>query len=216
MAKKRSPTVIAAMRRSNKNLRLNHVELLDDDFDWLAGTERLRLWNVKLPTGLLSRMEKLWWLHIRGGSATNLEILRGVNQVKYLAVNQVRGMCDLSVISELTNLRYLDLYGLPKVTQLPSCAALTDLEHAKLGQMRGLVSLHGLLEAPRLRELQLVRKINVNDVDVEKIKNHATIKQFGWFAEGVPVEVWRPVVERIALPPVPHGYPEDWFGIDRG
>ena len=37
-----------------------------------------------------------------------------------------------------------------------------------------------------MRELQLVRKVNVNATDVEEIINHPTIKQFGWFWEDVP------------------------------
>ncbi len=213
MAKKRAPTLEVAKRRNNRVLKLNHVELLDEDVEWLVAVERFTLWNVKVPTGLLARLEKLWWLDIRGGAATDLKVAKGVTKLQYLAVNQVRGMFDLSVVSEMTTLRYLDLYGLPKVTQLPSFLALAKLEHASLGQMRGLLSLHGLLEAPQLRELQLVKKINVNADDVDGIINHPTIKQFGWFAEDVPDKVWVPVVEKIGLPPLPGTHPEEWFGL---
>jgi len=122
-------------------------------------------------------------------------------------------MYDLSVVSEMTSLRYLDLYGLPHVTQLPSLSALAKLEHAQLGQMRGLLSFQGLLEAPQLRELQLVRKINVSAEDVNGIINHPRIKQFDWFGEDVPIKVWMPVVKKIGLPPVPIGKPEAWFGL---
>ena len=194
-------------------MRLDHVELIDDDIEWLATTERLTLWNVKVPARLLPRLEKLWWLDIRGGSATDLAVAKGADKLQYLAVNQVRGMCDLSLISEMTHVRYIDLYGLPKVTQVPSCSGLTQLEHARLGQMRGLLSLHGLLQAPRLTELELIRKIALNAADIDEIINHPTIAEFGWFAEDVPNKVWLPVLEKIGLPTVQHRRPEEWFEL---
>jgi hypothetical protein len=213
MAQKRPPSIEACKRRSNRVLRLNHVKLIDEDIEWLVTTERLTLWNVKVPAGLLARLEKLWWLDIRGGSSTDLAVAEGADKLQYLAVNQVRGMSDLSLISEMTTIRYLDLYGLPRLTQLPSCSGFAKLEHARLGQMRGLLSLHGLLQAPRLRELELIRKINLNATDVDEIINHPTIEEFGWFAEDVPDKVWLPVVKKIGLPAVRHRHPEEWFGL---
>jgi hypothetical protein len=100
MAKKRAPTVEVAKRRNNRVLWLDHVELLDEDFEWLALVERLTLWNVKVPTGLLARLDKLWWLDIRGGSAIDLEVAAGATKLQYLAVNQVRGLCDLAHVSD--------------------------------------------------------------------------------------------------------------------
>ncbi len=213
MAKKRPATIEACKQRSNRVLRLNHVKLIDEDIEWLSKTERLTLWNVKVPAGLLAQIETLWWLDIRGGSATDLAVAKGVNKLQYLAVNQVRGMCDLSLVAEMLTLRYLDLYGVPKVMELPSCARLVNLEHGRIGQLRGLASLHGLLQAPNLRELELVRKINVSETDVNEIISHSAIEAFGWFAEDVPDKVWMPVLEKIGLPAVRHLYPEEWFRL---
>jgi hypothetical protein len=213
MAKKRPPTIEACKRRNSRVLFLDHEDLLDDDIEWLAATERLTLWNVRVPPGLLARLDKLWWLDIRGGSAIDLTVAKGADKLQYLAVNQVRGMCDLSLVAGITTLRYLDLYGLPKVTELPSCAALANLEHARIGQMRGLISLHGLLQAPNLRELELAKKISVTESDVNEIISHPAIEKFCWFAEDVPDKVWVPVVEKIALPAVDHLHPQEWFGL---
>ena len=213
MAKQRPPIIEACKRQNNRVLRLDHVELIREDVEWIAATERLTLWNVKIPAGLLAQIERLWWLDLRGGSAVDLSVANGAENLQYLAVNQVRGMCDLSLVSDMKKLRYLDLYGLPKVTELPSCLRLANLEHARLGQMRGLTSLNGLLQAPKLRELELVRKINVSETDINAIISHSAIERFGWFAEDVPNKVWVPVVEKIALPPVNHDYPEKWFRL---
>src|SRR5262249_7923137 len=153
------------------------------------------------------------WLDIRGGSASDLAVAKGADKLQYFAVNQVGGMCNLSLVSELVSLRYLDLYGLAKVTELPPCATLVHLEHARIGQMRDLVSLHGLLQAPHLRELELVKTINVSQTDVNEIVAHPAIEAFGWFAEDVPDKVWVPVVEKVGLPPVRRMRPEEWFRL---
>jgi hypothetical protein len=213
MAKQRPPTLQACKRRNNRILRLDHVELIDEDIEWLAATERMTLWNVKVPAGLLARIEKLWWLDIRGGSGRDLAVAEGANKLQYLAVNQVRGMSDLALVAEMVTLRYLDLYGLPKVTELPSCARLKNLQHARVGQMRGLLSLHGLLQAPKLRELELVRKINVSQTDVDEIIGHPALEAFDWRAEDVPAKTWEPVVKKVALPEVSPMHPEEWFGV---
>jgi hypothetical protein len=124
--------MIECKRRNNRVLWLDHVELIDEDLEWLAATERLTLWNVKGPAGLLAKLERLWWLDLRGGSAMDLSVAKGAGNLQYLAVNQVRGICDLSLVSDMPKLRYLSLYGLPKVAALPLCRRLVNLEHATL------------------------------------------------------------------------------------
>lgn len=211
MARKPAPARDVAQLRRNNEIWIDHARIVAADYAWLAKVERLTLWNVQVPLGFLASLEKLWWLDVRGGSGKDLEIARGVAAVRYLAVNQVRGMEDLSAIGEMLNLRYLSLYGLPRVTRLPSFAEHDKLERAELGQMKGLLSLAELLQAPRLRQLKMLKKINVNSDDVERIINHPSIQQFGWLAEDVPDKVWVPVVARIGLPNVPSEFPEDWF-----
>jgi hypothetical protein len=120
-------------------------------------------------------------------------------------------MHDLSAISELGRLRFILLYGLPKVSTLPSLAGLSELRRAELGQMLGLQSLKGLLAAPALRELLLLRKINVSGEDVAEINSHPTLERFDWFAEDVPDRVWIPVKESIRRPEAEALHPEEWF-----
>ena len=215
MPKKRPASIEACKRRNNREVRLHHVELMDEDIEWRSKTERLTLWNVKVPAGLLAVIKTLWWLDLHGGSAAELTVWKGANKLRYLGVNQVRGMCDLSLIAELETLRYLDLYGLPKVAEFPSCVRLLNLEHARIGQLRGLASLHGLLKAPNLRELELVRKINVSENDVNAIISHSAIEAFAWFAEDVPDKVWVPVLKKIVLPELRHMHPEEWFRLTK-
>jgi len=213
MARKR-PAREVAQKRSHEGCWIDHAEIVEADFEWLETIERLTLWNVRVPKGFLAKLKRLWWLDIRGGSAIDLKILHGAKRLRYLAVNQIRGLSDLSVVSELLALRFIDLYGLRHVTSLPSFAAHTRLSRANLGQMRGLTSLRGILEAPRLRELLLIKKVNIQPEDVEQIARHPTIEKFGWSAEDVPERLWVPIVERIGLPKPVVGFPEEWFSLE--
>lgn len=213
MTRRLAPARSVAKQRSNNGLWMDHARIVEEDYAWLASVERLILWNVQIPTEFLARLKKLWWLDIRGGSASDLCVARGASKLRYLAVNQVRGMQDLSAVSEMLELRYLAFYGLSQVTNLPSFGAHEKLEYASIGQMRGLQSLAGVLQAPQLRQLQFIRKLCVSSDDLERIVNHPTIKQFSWFAEDVPAKLWMPVVKQIALPAVPNVLPEDWFEL---
>jgi hypothetical protein len=213
MKYRRAPALSVAKTRNRNGYWLDHAEIGEEDFEWLDSVERLILWNVSVPPGFLARLERLWWLDVRGGSASDLQMARGATRLQYLAVNQVREMRDLSVISEMVNLRYVFLYGLPHLTKLPSFSPLSQLEYAGLGQMRGLLSLRAVLEAPRLRQLKFEKNVNVTSEDVGRIATHPTIRQFSWSAEDVPYKVWGPVVDRIGLPPVPTAYPEEWFSL---
>jgi len=197
--------------RSNGDIWVDHAEIFPEDHEWLSDARKLTLWNVKVPCGFLPRLERLWWLDVRGGAASSLDFAQGLRNVRYLAINQVRGLACLSAISEMYTLRYLALYGLPQIAKLPSCSPLVELEHVSLGSMRGLCSLRGVLDAPNLRELQFIRKVAVNDEDVEVIATHPTLEKFGWFAEDVPAKDVLPVVTRIALPPCVPVSAAEWF-----
>jgi hypothetical protein len=190
---------------------IDHAEILEEDYELLKSAERLTLWNVRVPAGFLARLRRLWWVDLRGGSASDLDVVVGADNLQYLAVNQVRGMRDLSLIRHLRRLRFINLYGLPHVSALPSLKGLTQLKRAELGLMPGLKSLKPLLEAPNLRELLFSKKMSVRPADVKGIIDHPAIKRFDWFAEDVPDKVWQPIVEKIGLPEAEHLHPEEWF-----
>ncbi|MBN2098000.1 MAG: hypothetical protein JW753_00230 [Dehalococcoidia bacterium] len=192
---------------------IKRAAIVDEDFEWLELAERLTLSNVTLPAGFISRLPRLWWLNVAGGSGETLEAVAGATRLRYFAVNQVRGLRDLSALVSLQSLQYLSIYGLAQVTTLPSLAGLTALERVEIGQMRSLQSIGPLLDAPRLRELLLIRKLSVSQSDVERIGLHPSLAYFEWFAEDVPDHVWVPVVEAVRLPRARVLYPEEWFGL---
>lgn len=186
--------------------------MLDDaDFERLRPLRRLTVWAVKTPAGFFSRLPDLEWLDYRGGSGTDIEFVRGCRKLRYLAVNQVRGVQDLSALVGLRSLEALSLYGLPKVTAIPSLRAMPRLRWAEIGSMKGLVGLTGLLEAPALEDLVLLKRVGLHANDGARIAGHQSIKRFTWFGEDVPDKTWVPVVELVGKPAVEIIRIEDWF-----
>ena len=192
---------------------IDHAVIVDDDLEWLASAERLTLWNVKLPVGFLACLPALWWLDIRGGSAESIDHVADAAGLEYLNVNQVRGVSDLSAIASLPKLRLLCLYGLARVTTAPSLATLSALRRIEVGQMKSLSSLGALLDAPGLDELLLVRRVSITQADLGRIAAHPTLREFDWFAEDVPVKVWKPVLEMVKLPRARPMHADEWFDL---
>lgn len=213
MARKRQPAEQAAQWHEQTALRLNHAALAAEDFVWMGHVEKLTLWNVTVPHGLLASLPSLWWLDVRGGTAANAPSIHEATGLRYLSVNQVRGLSDVSWLSALGNLELLDLYGLPRVTGLPSLRDHTSLERVQLGSMKGLHSLAGLLDAPALHELLFIRAVAVTDWDVAGLDAHPALRAFDWFGEDVPDRIWVPVVERLTRnrPRARICFAEEWF-----
>ncbi|WP_251046231.1 hypothetical protein [Arthrobacter sp. ISL-85] len=140
-----------------------------------------------------------------------MEYVTKCPNLSYLQVNQVRGLSDLSFLSRVKTLRFLSIYGLPKVEQLPSLAPLVHLRRLEVGSMKGLSELAPALEAPALRELVLTRAVPLASGDPDAIKDHPTLQAFTWFAEDVPNKTWVPVVEHVGLPQARILQPDEWF-----
>jgi hypothetical protein len=160
---------------------------------------------------MLAELRHLTWLDLRGGSGESLAVAEGCSRLRYLQVNQVRGTRDLDLLSTLTDLEFLSLYGLPHVETIPSLASLVSLRRAEIGMMRGLHGLTGLLEAPGLEELHLSKKVHLDPSDPDRIATHPRIKAFGWFAEDIPDSMWVPVIERVGKPGIRPMHAADWF-----
>jgi hypothetical protein len=211
MVAQRSSAQSAAKWRSEHDVWISHASLDLSDVEWLSGVRRLTLWAVKTPEGLLSLLPQLQWLDIRGGAGTTIDVVNGCSNLTYLAVNQIRGLHDLSALGGQTSLRLLSLYGLPQVRSLPSLAGLVHLQRLEIGSMKGLSGLSPLLEAPRLEELLLIRAVALSSKDPEAIAAHPTIRAFEWFAEDVPDKTWVPVVDRVGRPKAQPMEPSAWF-----
>lgn len=176
----------------------------------------LTVWNVLAPQGFLADLPALWALDVRGGSDTDLAPIEGCRSLRFLQVNQVRGMSDLSVIASFQRLELLSVYGLPKVRTMPCLKALKRLKRLEIGSMKGLTSLTGALDAPALEELALIRSVALTDLDVDAIARHRTLRAFDWFAEDGPDRDVAPVKARLThLARARNVHHEEWFATPR-
>lgn len=201
----------AAKWRSSDDVWLDHATLRHEDGEWLAPAKSVTLWAVKVPEGLLASLPNLVFLDLRGGSGTSPAPAAGCARLRGLVVNQVRGLTDLSVLPTLTSLEFLDLYGLPRVTALPSMAPLTRLRRVQLGSMKGLTGLTGLHDAPALEEVFLLRAVSTDERDAARLAMHPTLREFDWIGEDVPASRWLPFRDTVAKPKARSLYAKEWF-----
>lgn len=197
--------------RAADEVWLDHTALRAEDLGWLAPARKLTMWAVKVPDAFVSALPKLEWLNVRGGSGSSVDWVRGCNRLRYLRVNQIRGVSDLSAISTLASLEFLSLYGLPRVTLLPDFSALVSLARVELGSMKGLAGIGPVLAAPALEELLLIRSVGLAEHDAADISAKTSLRQFGWFAEDVPMRIWMPILQAVGKPESSAVFPEDWF-----
>lgn len=202
---------VARWHRPTK-LWLDHARVSEDDLEWMAPVQSLVLWNVRLPEQALARLPNLAGVSLRGGTASDLSVLRNCESLLFLDVNQVRGLHDLTELSRLHSLEFLSLYGLPRVEAVPSLHSHDKLGAVQLGSLKGLTTLAGVIAAPALRSLQLVRRVQVTPEDVDGLAAHPTLEEFAWFDEDVPRRLVEPVVERLRhLDRARALRPDDWL-----
>lgn len=209
-----SKAKFAARAQGAGGVFIDHATIVDDDMEWLAEVERLTLWNVKVPEKFLSKLPRLWWIDWRGGGkGQSVEQLQDCPRLRYVSLNQIRGLDNLSFVCRLPAVEMLQIYGLSAVQRLPSFAGLPSLRRLELGQMKRLEAICPALDAPALEELLLVRAVNVTFEDVAAVQSHPKLRSFDWFAEDVPDRVWVPVRQAITLPRARPVHPEEWFSL---
>jgi hypothetical protein len=201
----------AARWRAGDAVWLDHATLAERDLEWLRPVRRLTLWAVKTPPDFFRQLGSLEWLDIRGGSGQSADAVRGCRGLRYLAINQVRGLSNLDAITDLAKMELLNLYGLPRVRSLPSLSRLANLRRIEAGSLKGIDGMGPLLDAPHLEELLLVRAVALAPSDPDRIATHPSLKAFDWFAEDVPDRTWLPVVERVGKPKTKVMPVEEWF-----
>ena len=183
---------------------LDHSSLDETDLPWLRGVRTLTLWAVSVSPGLLSQLPGLEFLDLRGGSGSDLTLLDGVTELRFLKVNQIRGLTDLSQVGGLRKLIAISIYGLPKVTALPALNDLLELRRIDLGSMKGLESIDELFTAPSVEELMFIRAVRVPPDAADLIAQYRPLREFGWHSLGaVPDKTWMPLVTRVGKPSPP-------------
>lgn len=143
----------------------------------LSSLEQLTIRSITLPNlTLLLPLRNLWSLDIKLGGTTNLTALSRLKSLKYLELWMVRGLSDISVISEITSLQNLFLQALKNVTAIPSLQKLTMLRRITLIQMKGIPDLSPLLQARSLEDIAISDAPRLSPEAFLPLKNHTSLK----------------------------------------
>ena len=77
--------------------------------------------------------------------------------------------------------------------------------------MKGLSTIAPVLDAPSLKDVDLIGKVGLSPGDSVLIRDHPSIERFGWASLDVPAKIWRPVVDTVRKPSPRPMRPEDWL-----
>jgi hypothetical protein len=131
-----------------KNIEvLSELKLLED-----VTLSSISTPNLEYLNGLL----QMWSLDIMLGGIKDFSAIKGMKNIKYLELLQVRGLNDINFISQITGLQNLMLRSLPRINTLPSLLELSKLRRVTLCNLKGVRDFSALQWAPALEEFILI------------------------------------------------------------
>lgn len=148
-----------AFLKKFKHLKKLYLEGHSKDFEVvseLKDLEDLTLRSITLPDlEAIANLSRLWSLDIKLGGTTNLAALSRAKSLKYLELWMVKGLSDITFISEIITLQKLFLQSLKNVTVIPHLQKLVNLRRIILTQMKGISDLSSLLQARSLEDVAI-------------------------------------------------------------
>jgi hypothetical protein len=164
-----------------KGLYLEEHVIGIDAISKLKNLEELTIRSITLPNlDCLASLPKLWSLVIILGGTTNLDALARLKSLKCLELWMVKGLSDLSILSELGPLQNLKLEALKNVTRIPSLRKLRKLRRIRLQLMKGLTDLSPLLEAKSLEDIIVTRAKHLDPKAFTPLLKHPSLKAIGF------------------------------------
>jgi hypothetical protein len=116
-------------------------------------------------------------LDLKLGGTRDLSLLPQVGQLEYLELWMVRGLDDLTPLAQTTTLRHVHLEAPKQVTALPAdLSGLARLDTTYIETMKGLTDLTPLLTAPGLRQLALVNMTHLEPAQVGVLSDHPSLR----------------------------------------
>ncbi|KKX51761.1 hypothetical protein [Sphingobacterium sp. IITKGP-BTPF85] len=100
----------------------------------------------------LQGLKQLWSVDIKLGGIKSFDALKTLPSLKFLELWQIRGLADLSFISDLTTLQNLFIQSLKQVKTLPDFSKNKFLRRIYLENMKGLDDFSTLKHIPNLKE----------------------------------------------------------------
>jgi hypothetical protein len=147
-------------------------------------------------------------LDIKLGGTKDLSLLPEIGQLKYLELWMIRGLTDLQAISDVTSLQFLFLQALRRVEKLPSFKKLQKLRRLHLETMKGVDDISPIAQAPALQELVVADMPQLQPEQFRCLETHPTLKAV---RIGLGSKKKNETVNRIlGLPGAPWGKDEDF------
>lgn len=161
-------------------LRRLYLQGHTKDIDVLGHLSWLRSLTLREITltdlSLLLPLTQQRALDLKLDGTHELSLLPRIGRLEYLELWMVRGLSDLTPVSDVTTLEYLFLQALRHVTALPDLSRLTRLDTVFLETMKGLSDLRPLLTAPALQRVALVDMRHLQPEHVAVLANHPQLR----------------------------------------
>lgn len=163
-----------------KNLRELYLEGQSKNIEVISelkNIEKIQLRSITLKDlSILVPLKKLWWLAIKLGGTCNLSLLPELTGLKYLELWMIRGLKDISPISKLVNLQKLFLDRLKNVKSLPDFSLCRNLKDIQINTTKeGISDVSSLQSAVNLEEL-LFSGHTLQPGDFICLKKHPSLK----------------------------------------
>lgn len=149
---------ISAIKRF-KNLKTLYIEGHNKNIESLGDLyelEDLTLRSLSLNNlEFLVNLNKIWSLDIKLGSAKDLTAISKLSGLKYLELWQLRELKDIEFIASSASIQSIMLQSLPNIVAIPNLKDCRMLRKLQLENMKGLKDLSGIRNAPALEEFIL-------------------------------------------------------------
>lgn len=174
----KKPRINVIERFSNlKFLFLEAQQKGTEAINQLAKLEKLVLRSISTADiDYIKGLKNLWSVDIKLGGIKNFDALKTLPQIKYLELWQIRGLSDLSFLSELRTLQNLFVQSLIQVSELPCFIQNTSLRRLYLENLKGLTNLQTLRNAPALEEFVYVSANNLEAEDLLPVLENPNLK----------------------------------------
>jgi hypothetical protein len=168
-------------------LRRLYIERHRKDLE-LIGTlpnlESLVLRSITVPSlSFLTPLSSLRVLNLKLGGTTKLDELSELLNLRELEMWQVRKLEDIRVVATIPKLETLKLQDLPNVTEVPSLASCSSLKTIFIKHLKSLEELSSIAEAPNLEHFALTGPSKCLPEAFRPFINHKTLKDI-WVGLG--------------------------------
>lgn len=164
--------------KSLRQLWLGELKKDIDSVSTLACLEEVSISSITLPDlSILVPLKKLCRFQMTLGGTKDLGLLPECGKIRWLGLYMIKGLEDLSAISELEFLEHLILSRLDRVPSLPSMKRLNQLKRVELAGLKSVTDLSPLLDAKQLSDLVVENSNHLKPSDFECLKAHPSLER---------------------------------------